>query len=85
MEKSKLMSTLKFVSVAGESYKYEIYQDYSNSNYYAVISSQQEIETEKYGRRAVWVEINSYLRLAPLNPDACEEECKAHFANHVRN
>ena len=85
MEKSKLMSTLKFVSGAGDSFKYEIYQDYRDAGYYAVISTQQEFETEKYGRCGVWVEIEPYLRLAPSHPNACEEECKAHFANSVRS
>jgi len=85
MEKSKHISTLKFISDAGDSYKYEIFQDYIDSGYYAVISAQQDFDTEKYGRCAVWVEINSYLRLAPSHPDACEQECKAHFANSVKS
>lgn len=81
MQKSKQYSTLEFTNGIGERFKYEIYQNLGDASYYAVISTQQEIETDKYGRCSVWVEINSYLRLAPSHHEACEEECKAHFAN----
>ncbi|WP_049294046.1 hypothetical protein [Franconibacter helveticus] len=82
MKYAKLSSTLVFNNEKNDYFKYEIFQDFPSADYYAVISSKEDIQTAKYGVRPVWVEINSYFRLAPSNLAACEEECKAHFSNN---
>ena len=82
MKYTKLISTLIFESSDGEKFKYDIFQDFPAADFYAVIHAQQEVSTEKYGNCPTWIVINGYLRLGPLNPVACDEECKAHFMNH---
>jgi hypothetical protein len=81
MDMNKLFSTLTFNSAStGEKYKYEIFQDLSDGEYFAVISAQQDIPTEKFGTKSVWVQIDGYLRLSSVNVPSCESECKLHFA-----
>ena len=79
MKYAKLISTLIFESSDKKKYKYDIFQDFPAADFYAVIYAQGD---EVIGACPAWILINNSLRLGPLNPAACDEECKAHFMNH---
>ncbi|ENZ0346989.1 hypothetical protein ACGAPV_000704 [Morganella morganii] len=74
----KLLGTMRFISNAGDMYKYEIYQ--AQGAYFAVIYKQEDI-VDKNGtnHHGVWVQINGCHNLTETNIPHCEMACESHF------
>lgn len=76
----KLLGTMRFISNAGDTYKYEIYQ--KHGIYFAVICKQEDIVgVNGVIHHGVWVQINGNYQINETNVPHCEMECELHFNN----
>ncbi|HCR3195071.1 TPA: hypothetical protein ON497_001081 [Morganella morganii] len=80
----KLLGTMRFISNAGDAYRYEIYQD--KGIHFAVIYKQEDI-VDKNGinHHGVWVQINGNYQINHTNIPHCEMACESHFDINYKN
>ncbi|HHA1840799.1 hypothetical protein V1580_15370 [Enterobacter bugandensis] len=84
MERTKLVSTLRFVSAKTlNSFKYEIYIDLDGNPPFAVLYTEVKMSTDldsrNLGDRYVWVKIDGYIRLNGPDIPQLESECETHI------
>ncbi|EPV6144072.1 hypothetical protein ACV8DN_004314 [Morganella morganii] len=74
MDISNVISTLIITAGSGDRYRIEINKDITNKDYFGILYVQQDIDTDKFGRRPVWCQINGYIQLGGIDIQSCERD-----------